>query len=247
MGRMLLCAGTVFFLLLATADGENNPNPCLCSRLLYSQLRMDCSSKNLVEMPYISPDATEVLLQDNRLTTVPPGHLDMPRSLKMVNLSRNPFHCGCGIQYLWMWLHANKEVTVVATCASPGALAGRAISTLSHSDFFFCSMDYQCFGGPYEVFLGCMFCLLIVLLMWNLRLAKNSTFILGIDERHAGFEAESLRSMKPKHRKRIRSIENSNSIFVSSELEQPLLGNMEILPQIIEVLHQTHNIKIKAT
>lgn len=95
---------------------------------------------------------------------------------------------------------------------------------------------------------GVMLFGLIGLLLWGLRLAKNSTFTLDIDQRHAGLEVDSLRSLKPKHRRLQRTLseerENSASLSWTNDPERPLI-NMEILPQILDVLHKKHNIKIK--
>ncbi|KAL0159037.1 hypothetical protein M9458_047113, partial [Cirrhinus mrigala] len=147
-------------------------------------------------VPQLPASITELLLQNNFLTTITPGHLDQLHHLQLVDLSGNPFHCDCSIH--------------------PAELAQRPIDKLTDADFASCVSDH-CSG--------------------------NSTFILGIDERHTGFEAESLRSLKPKHRMRMRVSIGSLSP-VTDDTDKPLL-NMEILPQILDVLHKQHNIKIK--
>uniref|UniRef100_A0A671RUS9 LRRCT domain-containing protein n=1 Tax=Sinocyclocheilus anshuiensis TaxID=1608454 RepID=A0A671RUS9_9TELE len=127
--------------------------------------------------------------------------------------SGNPFHCDCSIQYLRQWLQRNK---------------------LTDADFASCVSD-QCFDV--NAILCLMLCFLIGLLLWCLQLARNST------SRHTGFEAESLQSLKPKHRARMRCSIGSLSTG-TDDMDKPLL-NMDILPQILDVLHKQHNIKIK--
>ena len=93
-----------------------------------------------------------------------------------------------------------------------------------------------------------MLCFLILLLLWSLRLAKTSSFTLYICERHLGLEADSLRSLKPKHRRRLHTAPlevTVDSLICAGELEKPL--NMELLPQVLDVLHKKHSRKIKAT
>ncbi|KAM3871956.1 platelet glycoprotein IX [Diretmus argenteus] len=201
-----------------------------------------------MEVPHLPSDTTELHVQDNRLTTVPPGLFDRLAGLRKVSLTGNPFHCDCGIQYLRNWLLRNRAVVSgEPTCASPSSVAHTAITELS-DDYFYSCAQQNCVGGMYNTLMGVMLCGLIILLMWGLRLAKNSTFTLDIDERHIGFEANSLRSRRPKHRRRAtlsEVSESSASLTWTEDLEMPLM-NMQLLPQILDVLHKKHNIKIKA-
>ncbi|XP_071401034.1 platelet glycoprotein IX [Centroberyx affinis] len=241
---MLSGSGLAVFLLLASSGAQT-------SALQPAGLQVNCSSLGLMEVPHLPSDTTELHLEDNQLTTVSPGLFDRLAVLRKVSLSGNPFHCDCRIQYLRNWLLRNRAVVSgEPTCASPSAVAWTAITGLSDDYFYSCGRK-SCVGGTYNALMGVMLCGLIVLLMWSLRLAKKSTFTLDIDERHTGFEAESLRSLKPKHRKRLQTSlsevsGNSDSLTWTEDLERPLL-NMELLPQILDVLHNKHNIKIKDT
>lgn len=188
-------------------------------------------------------------MQDNRLTSVSPGLFDRLVGLEKVSLSGNPFHCDCRIQYLRNWLLKNRAiVSKEPICVSPSSVAQKAITELSDDYFSSCALA-GCIDGTFNIMMGVMLCCLIVLLLWNLRLAKASTITLYIDERHSEFKADSLRSLKPKHRrKRLHTSLSevnldSDSLTWTEDLEKPLI-NMELLPQVLDVLHERHNIKI---
>uniref|UniRef100_UPI0037E98721 platelet glycoprotein IX n=1 Tax=Semicossyphus pulcher TaxID=241346 RepID=UPI0037E98721 len=230
------------FLLWATSCIHAACQPCTRSALPSAGLRVNCSSLNLMELPHLPADTTELHVQDNRLSSVSPGTFDRLVGLKKASLSGNPFHCDCRIQYLRNWLLKNKGIVAKGpTCASPSSVAQKAISELT-DDFFSSCVPEGCTDGTYNILLGVLLCCLIALLLWSLRLAKTSTFTLYIDERHSGLEANSLRSLKPKHRRRM----HTGSLTFTMDLEKPP-PNMELLPQVLDVLHKKHNIKIKAT
>ncbi|XP_030625423.1 platelet glycoprotein IX [Chanos chanos] len=238
--------GSVILLLLGLCNAQASCEFGKCSSSPSAGVKVNCSSQGLTHMPHFPSGTTEIYLQENELATVPPGYFDRLQNLQLVNLSGNPFHCGCAIQYLRNWLKEHSAIATTITCASPVTLANKKITDLTDADLSSC-IPKPCSGTLFNTFMIFALCVLIILLVWSLRLAKTSTFILGIYERHSGFEAESLRSLKPKHKKRLQNILEDENIFTSpnEEPEQPLL-NMEILPQILDVLHKKHNIKIKA-
>ncbi|KAK7128342.1 hypothetical protein R3I94_016798 [Phoxinus phoxinus] len=215
--------------VFAQVSGESTAGP-------YTAVRVNCSSTGLRALPQLHASITDLLLQNNLLTGVSPGHLDMLPDLQRLDLSGNPFHCDCAVLYLRQWLQRNEAVSVSPVCASPPELAHRPIAELTDADLPSCASD-PCSEWLYDAVLCSMLCFLIALLLWCVQLARNSTVILGIDERHTGFEAESLRSLKPKHRARVRC-------SVGDDMDKPLL-NMDLLPQILDALRKQHNIKIK--
>lgn len=241
---MLSSSGLAVFLLLAASSAHT-------FAALPAGLQVNCSSLNLMKLPHLPSDTTELHVQDNQLTSVSPGLFDRLVGLKKVSISGNPFHCDCRIQYLRSWLLKNRAiVSQEPTCTSPSSVAQKAITELSDDYFSSCALT-SCASRTFNMAMGGMLCCLIVLLLWSLRLAKNSTFILYIDERHSGFEADSSRSLKPKHRRRLPTNPsegnvNSDDVTWTQDLERPLL-NMTLLPQVLDVLHKKHNIKIKAT
>ncbi|XP_060749857.1 glycoprotein IX (platelet) [Tachysurus vachellii] len=200
-----------------------------------SGVSVNCSSQDLHIIPdSIPPNTTELYLQHNLLLTVPPGLFDSFLKLRVVNLSENPFHCGCNIQYLRAWLLKNRAVnTASPTCSLPPSLAHRTITGLSETEFSSCVRNC-CSAAGYNLVLAFLLCGVLGLLLWSLFLAKDLSFTLGIGEKHGSLRAESLRSLKPKHRAKVKNM----------TLETPLL-DMDILPQIIDTLHKRHNIKLK--
>lgn len=251
---MLSVLNLAVFLLLATRSAHTTGQPCQCSAALPAGLKVNCSSSNLMELSNLPPDTTEFFVQDNRLTSVSPGLFDRLVGLEKVSLSGNPFHCDCRIQYLRNWLLKNRAVlTEEPTCASPNSVAHRAITELSDDYFSACAVTNHT-GWVFNTIIGAMLCCLIVLLLWSLRLAKMSTITLYIDNRHSGFEADNLPSLRPKHKRTWRwrqrwyselsvGSKSSDSLTYTEDLEKPIL-NMELLPQVLDTLHKRHNIRI---
>ncbi|XP_060931144.1 glycoprotein IX (platelet) [Limanda limanda] len=239
------------FLLLATSSAHPIGQPCLYSVLQSASLQVNCSSSGLVELPPLASHTTELHVQDNLLTSVSPGLFDGLVGLKKVSLSGNPFHCDCRIQYLRNWLLKNRAVvSEQPTCASPSSVAQKAIADLTDEYFSSCGRP-SCTGGTFSAAMGAMLCCVIALLLWSLRLARSSTFTLYIGDKHVGLEADSLRSLKPKHRRRLHTTlpgvsADLTSFSCTQELARPLIS-MELLPQVLDALHKKHKIKIKAT
>lgn len=234
--------------LLATASALTPGQHCQCWALPSAGLQVNCSSSGLVELPRLPPDTKQLHVQNNRLTSVSPGQFDRLVGLERASLSGNPFHCDCRIQYLRNWLLKNRDVvSEQPTCASPSSVAHKAIADLG-DDFFSPYAPARCTDGTFNIVMGAMLGCLVLLLLWCLRLAKEATIIVSIDERHSGFQADSLRSLRPKHRRRLYAglsevSHDSSSITYADDLEKPLM-NMELLPQVLDVLHKKHNIKI---
>lgn len=236
------------YLLLTSSSAQSVGKPCVCSALRPAGLRVNCSSFSLMELSRLPSDTTELHVQDNKLTSVSPGLFDRLVGLKKVSLSANPFHCDCGIQYLRNWLLKNRAIVAEEpVCSSPTSVAQKAITELTDDHFSSCSYK-SCAYEAHDIIMGATVLCIIFLLLWSLTLARKSTFILCIDERHSGFESNSLRSLKPKHRRLHTGLSgvSADSFIFSEDLERPLF-NMELLPQVLDVLHKKHNIKIKAT
>ncbi|XP_021176592.2 glycoprotein IX (platelet) [Fundulus heteroclitus] len=257
---MLLHIVTVaVYLLLTSSRAQRTARSCVFSQLQPSGLRVNCSSLSLMELPRLPPETTELYVQHNQLTSVAAGHFDRLVELNKVSLSPNPFRCDCSIQYLRDWLLKNRAVvSEEPLCSGPGSVAQKSILSLCDSYFSYCTFPrlrhmtasgcvYVSYNAAAAVMLGCI----VLLLLWSLKLARRSTFTLDVEERHSGFEADSLRSLKPKNRRRLHADQvgfsaDSDSLVLPEDLERPLM-NMELLNGVLETLHKKHNIKIKAT
>lgn len=247
---MLSGWGLTVFLLLATTSALSSGQPCSCSALRPSGLRVNCSFLDLIELQHLPADTAELLMHGNRLTSVRPGLFDSLERLRRVSLSGNPFHCDCRIQYLRSWLRRNRKlVSKEPTCSSPSSAAGKAIADLPDDLFASCATK-SCTSDALNAVLGAMLCGLIALLLWSLRLARNSTFILCIDERQPGFEGDQWRWLRLKQRRRRHTTSSEgggdSDLPWIEDMQRPLV-NVELLPQVLDVLHRKHNIKIKAT
>ncbi|KAM8930753.1 platelet glycoprotein IX-like [Pelodytes ibericus] len=130
---MLFCPILIVFglLFLETIDSETCPAQCKCTNISSAALRVDCSLRDLHEIPPI-PDITEELyLEQNQIITVPPGIFDNLMNLKKLNLSSNPLYCDCKIWYLKLWLDDQKlDKDNNTKCVSPAALRGTPVSQL---------------------------------------------------------------------------------------------------------------------
>ena len=242
------------FLLLATSSAHSVPGPCLCSTLWPAGLlQVNCSAMDLVQVSQLPSDTTELYLQDNQLTAVSPGAFDRLASLRKVSLSGNRFHCDCRIQYLRNWLRRNPAVVTGGspTCASPSSVALKEIVDLGDELFSSCAVEQGCVDVASNSLLGLILCCLVFLLVWCLRLAKNSTFTLDIVNKHSGFGAGSLRSQKPKHRRRVQcassNVHSNSSATLWTDGHETRYINMDLLPQVMDALPKKHNVKIKAT
>lgn len=257
--RMLLPSLALAVLVLTSSRAHRAVKSCVFSKIKPAGLRVNCSSSDLMQLPDLPSETTELHVQNNRLTSVPPGRFDRLLSLKRVSLSPNPFRCDCGIQYLRSWVLKNRAVvSEEPLCSGPGSLAQKAISELTEDDFSSCTfplvvrlMAFSCAHVVYNATAAGMLLGLVLLLLWSLNLARRSTITLFLDQRHSGLEADSLRSLRPKHRRRLHRglsgvTDDSESLTWSEDLDRPLI-NMDLLPQVLDVLHKKHNIKIKAT
>ncbi|KAM9786228.1 platelet glycoprotein IX [Neosynchiropus ocellatus] len=231
---MLSGSGLVLLLLAAPVICQS----CVCSQPPPSGLQVNCSGLNLKRWPRLPADTSELHMHDNLLTEVPPGLFDSLERLQSVSLSQNPFKCDCGIQYLRSWLLKNRAlVPQQPTCGSPPSVANKDILELPDNYFKSCGSAH-CPGGMLTAVMVVMLSSLLVLLLWVLRLAKKSTFILKI----SCPEVE----LRPRWRRPSGRSEVSSGWTWSEELERPLV-NVELLPQVLEVLHKKHNIKVKTT
>ncbi|XP_057686406.1 glycoprotein IX (platelet) [Corythoichthys intestinalis] len=218
---------------------------CLCTVLQPAGLLVNCTSNYLLEVPPLPSDTTELLVQGNGITTIPSGLFDKLVGLQSVSLTGNPFHCDCNIEYLRNWLLRNKAaVSQEPTCFGPSSVTQKAITELT--DDYFIQCGPRGFGSSTSaVVMILMLCCIIVLLLWSLRLAKNCTFTLKIEEKHMGLKADYLHPLRVRHRTRLSALNDPFYVLTEELNIHPV--NKEFLPQVLDMMHKKHNIKIKAT
>ncbi|XP_077404137.1 platelet glycoprotein IX [Vanacampus margaritifer] len=217
---------------------------CLCTALQPAGLLVNCTSSDLRELPPLPSDTTELLVRDSGLTSIPAGLFDKAAGLQSVSLAGNPFHCDCSIEYVRNWLLRNRAaVSQEPTCSSPSSVAQKAITELT-DDYFIQCAPRGCSSITSAVVMAVMLCCLIVLLLWSLRLAKNCTFTLNIEEKQSELKADGLHPLRVRQRRRLSAV-NQHCQLLADDLERHPV-NMELLPQVLDVLHKKHNIKIKA-
>ncbi|MBN3297761.1 GPIX protein, partial [Amia calva] len=246
-------------LLLSPSSAQTCPDSCSCLSLKPAGFTVNCSSRGLTEVPPLPPSTTELHLQNNLLTTVPPGRFDGLQGLRKINLSANPWHCGCDIVYLKAWLE-DQDVSAHSDvrCFSPATYKHKPLLQLGEKAFSACEHS-QCVLVYRDKFIMALLCLLLLLLLWSLTVVKTSPFIVDFDQRHKGMEMESLQSLKPKDKRSgqasskrppvgglgYQSAESDALEWTEENETTEQKHNMELLPQILDILQKTHNIKIK--
>ncbi|XP_054831355.1 platelet glycoprotein IX isoform X2 [Eublepharis macularius] len=175
--------GLLLFLLLCRVESKPCP-PCLCEPLPGKLgWRIDCASVGLKEMPVLSIDILILEMQNNNLTTVLPGTLDILRKVEKVNFSNNPWNCDCSILYFKMWLEDFHKASLAnVTCAGPASVKMRALSHLSGNDLKGCQkpLPISCLDFLWrDVLLIAIAVLVLILvvctLQYSRKLANKST------------------------------------------------------------------------
>lgn len=144
--------GLLFLLLVLVVGCQRSsgcPNHCSCMGS-----RVNCSNRSLVSSSLTTrfpAGTTELLLNNNLLTTVPNELLDGLTSLHSVSLHSNPWICDCGILYLRSWLlrqpaylGAHQDVY----CNQPTYLKGRLVAYLTEEEvldschYWYCDLAF---------------------------------------------------------------------------------------------------------
>ncbi|OCT58710.1 platelet glycoprotein IX [Xenopus laevis] len=166
-------------MLLGTSDGEICPAPCQCS----NKLIIDCSRRELHKVPLL-PGATEELdLQQNQLTSIPPGAFDHLVALRKLNLSHNPLHCDCQLRYLHLWLDS-EGLNSGAVCLTPPNLNGKPLALVAPTLLTSCSGTLNLCSHflVTNTFLFLFLFLLLFLMVWSLRTFQGMKFRIKVNE-----------------------------------------------------------------
>ncbi|NXI54870.1 GPIX protein, partial [Chloroceryle aenea] len=127
-------------LLFHTAQSEACPPSCNCRFLREREgLHVDCSSQKLTQVPVLPANTKRLYLQNNSLTSVPPGTLDSLNTLEEMKISDNPWHCDCHILYLKLWLEDVSAPSLVnARCATPVSTRMKTLRQLTGNELGIC-------------------------------------------------------------------------------------------------------------
>ncbi|NXG79740.1 GPIX protein, partial [Baryphthengus martii] len=129
-------AGFAVSLLFHATQSDICPPPCNCRSLGEREgLRVDCSSRKLTDVPALPVNTKRLYLQNNSLTSVPPGALDSLRSLEEVKMFDNPWHCDWQILYLKLWLEDVSGPSLAnVQCASPAPVRMKPLRQLTGNE-----------------------------------------------------------------------------------------------------------------
>ncbi|TRY60538.1 hypothetical protein DNTS_026954, partial [Danionella cerebrum] len=126
----------VFSLLFSVMSLTESSCPKICSCVSGV---VNCSHRGLTtaSLPSSFPAVTsELLLNDNHLTSVPPGLLETLPALRRASMHGNPWACDCAILSFRAWLIKNRgqEFARNVSCSSPAHLRGRLIMFLAEQE-----------------------------------------------------------------------------------------------------------------
>ncbi|CAI9612923.1 unnamed protein product [Staurois parvus] len=135
-------------LLLSVGFGESSidscPTSCSCGVIETHGLIVNCSSRHLITVPDLPFTTVKLYLQNNFMTTVPPGALDHLVSLQEVDVSGNPWNCDCSILYLKAWFDSQpvQRNPAKVQCATPHSASMKAFQDLTGNEIPRCGRPW---------------------------------------------------------------------------------------------------------
>ncbi|NXF31866.1 GPIX protein, partial [Nyctibius bracteatus] len=171
-------AGFAISLLFHMGQTEVCPPSCNCKSLGEMKgLHVDCSSRKLTEVPALPVSTKRLYLQNNSLTSVPPGALDSLRGLEEVKISDNPWDCDCHILYLKLWLEDVSASSLAnIRCATPAPVRMKPLRQLTGNELGICKrlLPIKClefFWRDLILIAGAI--ITLVLVAWALKFSKK--------------------------------------------------------------------------
>ncbi|XP_075570435.1 platelet glycoprotein IX isoform X1 [Pelecanus crispus] len=170
--------GFAISLLFHMTQTEVCPPSCNCKSLGEMKgLQIDCSSRKLTEVPALPVDTKRLYLQNNSLTSVPPGALDSLHSLEEVKIFDNPWNCDCHILYLKLWLEDISAPSLAdIRCATPAPMRMKPLRQLTGNELGTCKrlLPIKClefFWRDLILIAGAIITLILV--TWALKFSKK--------------------------------------------------------------------------
>ncbi|XP_065701948.1 platelet glycoprotein IX [Patagioenas fasciata] len=176
--ELVTVAGFAMLLLFQPSHAEVCPPPCRCRSLGESKgLHIDCSSRQLREVPALPLHTRRLYLHNNSLSWVAPGALDGLRSLEEVRMSDNPWNCDCHILYLKLWLEDISAASLAnVRCASPVSLRMKPLRQLTGNELGICKrfLPIKCLDFFWrDLILIAGVIITLILVAWALKFSKK--------------------------------------------------------------------------
>ncbi|KAM6059169.1 platelet glycoprotein IX [Theristicus caerulescens] len=176
--EFITVAGFAISLLFHMTQTEVCPPSCNCKSLGEMKgLHIDCSSRKLTEVPALPVNTKRLYLQNNSLTSVPPGALDSLLSLEEVKIFDNPWNCDCHILYLKLWLEdVSAPSPANIRCATPAPVRMKPLRQLTGNELGICKrlLPIKClefFWRDLILIAGAIITLILV--AWALKVSKK--------------------------------------------------------------------------
>ncbi|XP_056384222.1 platelet glycoprotein IX-like [Hyla sarda] len=157
---------------------DSCPTPCSCFPLQTRGLIVNCSSRNLKDVPDLPVITVRLYLQNNLITSVSPGALDHLVSLQEVDVSSNPWNCDCQILYLKSWLDAIPLQRNAANlrCATPNTVSMKPFQNLTGNDMTSCRRTWPIKCRKFfvrDLYMIGLVVLVLILMSYVVRMARK--------------------------------------------------------------------------
>lgn len=183
--EFITAAGFAISLLFCMTQTEACPPSCSCKALGERKgLQIDCSSRKLKEVPALPVNTKRLYLQNNSLSTVPPGALDSLLSVEEVKLFDNPWTCDCHILYLKLWLEDVSEAALAnIRCATPAPVRMKPLKQLTGNELGTCkrSLPTKCLEFFWkDLILIAIAIVTFILVAWALKFSKKVVYQINL-------------------------------------------------------------------
>ncbi|KFV48296.1 Platelet glycoprotein IX, partial [Tyto alba] len=163
------------------------PPSCSCKSLGETKgLHIDCSSRKLTTVPALPRNTRRLYLQNNSLTSVPPGALDSLHSLEEVKMFDNPWACDCHILYLKLWLEDVSAPSLASVrCATPAPVRMKPLGQLTGNELGGCKrlLPIKCLEFFWrDIILIAGAIITLILVAWALKFSKKLVYQINLSQ-----------------------------------------------------------------